>query len=186
MKLGKTFYAKTPGEWRAWLKKYHRTEPEIWLVFYRKETGKPRISYNDAVDEALCFGWIDSIVKRVDEERFAQRFSPRKPGSNLSQANRERIRKLVELKKMTAAGLAAVAHAYETEDEFVVPPDILGPLQSDKEAWRNFQRFPESYKRIRIAYIESRKRHGKEMFERSLNHFVKMTAKKKRIGFIKE
>lgn len=186
MKLGKTFYTSAPAKWRAWLKKHHKTEQEIWLVFYRKETGKPRVSYNDAVDEALCFGWIDSTVKRIDNESFAQRFSPRKPGSNLSQANKERIRKLVGLKKMTAIGLAAVAHAYETETRFVVPAEILESLKADRDAWKNFQNFPESYKRIRIAYIESRKRHGQEMFERSLKYFIKMTAKNRRIGFIKE
>ncbi len=186
MKLGKTFYPETSSQWRAWLKKNHRTEPEIWVVFYRKETGKPRISYNDAVDEALCFGWIDSTVKRVDHERFAQRFSPRKPQSSLSQANKERIRKLIEEKKMTAAGLAAVAHVYEPDDELVIPPEVLGPLQANKEAWKNFRNFPEGYKRIRISYIVSRRRHGQEMFQKSLDHFIKMTARNKRIGFIRE
>lgn len=186
MKLGKTFYTSAPAKWRAWLKKHHKTEQEIWLVFYRKETGKPRVSYNDAVDEALCFGWIDSTVKSIDNESFAQRFSPRKPGSNLSQANRERIRKLIVQKRMTDAGLAAVAHAFSPQTRFVVPAEILESLKADRDAWKNFQNFPESYKRIRIAYIESRKRHGQEMFERSLKYFIKMTAKNRRIGFIKE
>jgi len=186
MKLGKTFYPETRSQWHAWLKKHHASEAEIWVVYYRKETGKPRISYNDAVDEALCFGWIDSTLKRVDEERFAQRFTPRKPKSNLSQANKERIHKLIAEKKMTEAGLTAVAHVYTSVEEFDIPPEILKPLKANKEAWKNFKSFPESYKRVRIAYIVSRRRHGQEMFERSLNHFIKMTAWNKRIGFIRE
>lgn len=78
MKLENTLYVTGRKAWRAWLAKYHKTETEVWLVYYRKETGKPRISYNDAVEEALCYGWIDSIVRTLDKERFAQRFSIRK------------------------------------------------------------------------------------------------------------
>lgn len=105
MKLGKMLYVKTRKEWREWLEKNHKTEPEIWLVYYRKITGKSRISYNDAVEEALCFGWIDSIEKGIDKERFAQRFTPRKPKSQWSVSNKERVRRLIELGKMTPAGM---------------------------------------------------------------------------------
>jgi uncharacterized protein YdeI (YjbR/CyaY-like superfamily) len=92
MQITKTFYAKNRKEWRKWLEKNHGKETEIWLIYYRKSTGKPRISYNDAVEEALCFGWIDSIEKGLDEERFAQRFTPRKPKSNWSALNIERMK----------------------------------------------------------------------------------------------
>ena len=95
-----TFYTASRREWRRWLSRNHRTASEIWLVFYRKDSGKPRISYNDAVEEALCYGWIDSIVRKVDDESFAQRFSPRRPRSALSQMNRERTDKLIAQKKM--------------------------------------------------------------------------------------
>ncbi|HTI05612.1 MAG TPA: hypothetical protein VL549_09865 [Gemmatimonadales bacterium] len=78
MKIGKTFYAKNAREWRAWLAKHHRRAPEIWLIYYKKASGKPRIPYNDAVDEALCYGWIDSILKPIDDKKYAQRFSPRR------------------------------------------------------------------------------------------------------------
>ena len=175
--------------WRSWLAKNHDKEKEVWLIYYRKETGKPRIPYNDAVEEALCFGWIDSTVKKLDAERFAQRFSVRKKNSSLSQANKERVLKLIAQKKMTRAGLDAIAHVFKPatakEEEFIIPAEILKPLQADKLAWENFQRFPESYQRVRIAYILSRKRHGQEMFEKSLRHFIKMTAKNKRFGFVK-
>src|SRR5919106_655260 len=113
----KTLYTADRREWRRWLRQNHRNEPEIWLVYYRKDSGKPRISYNDAVEEALCFGWIDSVLRKIDDERFAQRFSPRRPTSALSQMNRERIRKLIGQKKMTKAGLDAIAHAFDPAEK---------------------------------------------------------------------
>jgi uncharacterized protein YdeI (YjbR/CyaY-like superfamily) len=190
MKLGKTLYVTNRRSWRTWLAKHHRIKKEIWLVYYRKETGKPRLSYNAAVEEALCYGWIDSTVKALDEERLAQRFSPRIRTSGLSQMNKERIRVLIARKKMTKAGLAAVAHLFDPAKDdaadFVVPPDILRALKANKRAWENFQKFPECYRRIRIAFIETRKRHGQEQFQRSLRHFIDLTAKNKRFGFVKE
>jgi len=188
MKLGKTLYVKDRGSWRNWLSKHHGRENEIWLVYPRKCTGIKRISYNDAVEEALCFGWIDSTVKRVDDEKFAQRFSPRKSTSQLSQMNRERIRKLILENRMTPAGLAAVSHVFRanSKERFVVPTDMLSAIKKNKTAWENFKSFPDSYKRIRVAYIESRRRHGREAFQKSLQNFIGMTAKNKRIGFVKE
>ena len=85
-------YVTNGREWRDWLKRHYKSEKEVWLVYYKKHTGKPRISYNDAVEEALCFGWIDSTVKTIDEDRYAQRFSLRNPKSPYSQANKERLR----------------------------------------------------------------------------------------------
>jgi uncharacterized protein YdeI (YjbR/CyaY-like superfamily) len=190
MDIGETFYASNRNEWRKWLQKNHTLKKVIWLVYYRKVTGKTRIPYNDAVEEALCFGWIDSTLKKLDDERLAQRFTPRRKDSGLSQANKERIDKLIAEGKMTQAGLDAVAHVYTpdkiTQDIFVIPEDILGPLKANPQAWENFQNFPEAYKRIRIAYIDTRRRHGREMFETSLKNFINKTVKNKRIGFIKE
>jgi uncharacterized protein YdeI (YjbR/CyaY-like superfamily) len=190
MNLGKTIYVKDRLEWRRWLEKNSKIETEIWLIYYRKETGKPRISYNDSVEEALCFGWIDSTVKSIDNERFAQRFSVRKKTSQLSEMNRQRIVKLISQKRMTKAGLDAIAHVFHVKEEktadLIISDDILIPLKANKKAWMNFQKLPESYKRIRIAFIESRRRHGEEMFQKSLHHFIEMTAKNKRFGFVKE
>jgi uncharacterized protein YdeI (YjbR/CyaY-like superfamily) len=190
MKSGKTLYVDNRKKWHSWLSKHHKTESEIWLIYYRKETGKPRISYDDAVMEALCYGWIDGILKKIDKERFAQRFSPRKPKSELSQMNKERIRELIKEKKMTKWGIKSIAHAFnekiEEADNFIIPPDILKTLKTNKDAWEYFQKMPPSYQRIRIAYIEGRKRHGMDMYEKSLAHFIKMTAKNKRIGFVRE
>ncbi|MFH1227926.1 MAG: YdeI/OmpD-associated family protein [Planctomycetota bacterium] len=190
MELGQTLYVKDRKSWRAWLAKNHRTKKEIWLVYYRKATGKPRIPYNDAVEEALCYGWIDSIIKHLDRERFVQRFSPRRKTSGFSQANKERVRNLIARRRMTRAGLDALAHVFDPADDkpglFTIADDILKPLKINKPAWRNFQRLPAGYRRIRIAYIESRRRQGKEAFRRSLLNFIKMTAQNKRFGFIRE
>jgi uncharacterized protein YdeI (YjbR/CyaY-like superfamily) len=171
MNIGKTLYITKRDEWRKWLIKHHKTEKEIWLVYYRKQTGKPRISYNDAVEEALCFGWIDSIIKGIDDERFAQRFSIRQKTSQLSQMNKERVIQLIAQKQMTKAGIYAIAHVFNPEKhkkiKLVLSSDILKPLKENKKAWVHFQKFPEGYKRIRIAFIESRRRHGKEMFKKA-------------------
>ncbi len=189
MKLGKTLDVKDRGQWRSWLAKNHDKANEIWLIYYRKSSGRWRIPYNDAVEEALCFGWIDSTVKNIDRERYAQRFSPRRRGSNLSQANRERVRMLIRRKKMSAAGLKALAGLFDPASDRVpdgkIAQDILVPLMKNKVAWENFQRLPAGYRRIRIAFIESRRRHGPEMFGRSLDHFIKMTERNKRFGMMK-
>ena len=93
-------------EWRDWLSQHGQSETEVWLIYYRKDSGRPRIPYDDAVEEALCFGWIDSIVKRMDDEKFAQKFTPRRYGSRWSELNVRRVRKLMKEGRMTEAGLA--------------------------------------------------------------------------------
>ncbi len=189
MKIERSVYFKNRKEWRKWLSKNHPKEKEIWLIYYKKSSGKPRIPYNDAVEEALCYGWIDSTVKRIDSERFAQRFSPRRPNSELSQMNKERIRGLIESGKMTKAGMGAVAHAYRAEldhGKVKISKDILKELKSNKVAWENFQKFPESYKRIRIAYIESQRDHSEDAFRKSLGNFIGMTEKNKLFGLVKK
>lgn len=188
MEIGKTLYLIKRKDWRVWLSKNHDREKEIWLVYYKKSSGKPRISYNDAVEEALCYGWIDSIAKGVDEEKFVQRFSPRRKRSNLSEMNRERIKALIKNKQMTEFGMRALENIFDenSEKEFRIPRDILLKLKRDKQVWENFQNFPGNYKRIRIAYIDGARTRSSEEFNKRLNNFLKMTAKNKRFGFVKE
>ena len=189
MDVGKTFYARNRREWRAWLAKHHRTAPEIWLVYYKKASGKPRIPYNDAVDEALCYGWIDSILKSIDSRCFAQRFSPRRPTSKLSDMNRERVRRLIAAKRMTQAGLASISHAFDHKRDTkkklpaTIPADILRALKQDPTVWKHFQRFPESYQRIRIGWIAAA-RARREVLQQRLRYFLKMTAQNKRFGMV--
>jgi uncharacterized protein YdeI (YjbR/CyaY-like superfamily) len=184
MELGKTLYVTNRKQWRAWLAKNHDREKVIWLVYYRKSSGRARLPYNDSVEEALCYGWIDSIVKRIDDEKFCQRFTLRRPKSRLSEMNKERIRRLIANKRMTTAGLNAVRHAFDKNQKFTIAPDILKALKADARAWKHFQSFPEGYKKVRLGYIESRRRHGKGAFQKSLLYFIKMTAENKKFGMV--
>lgn len=187
MEIGKTLYITDRKTFRNWLKQNHKTEKDIWLIFYKQSSGKPRLPYNDAVEEALCFGWIDSIIKKIDDEKFAQRFSPRKKNSQLSELNKERIKRLIKQKKLTAVGLRAIEHAFnnsELQEKFQIPKDILRELKRNKKVWTNFQVFPESYKRIRIGWIESA-RSRPEVFRTRLNYLLKMTGKNKMYGMVK-
>ena len=182
MELGKTLYVTNRKAWRLWLAKHHKTEKEIWFVYYKKHTAKPRISYNDAVDEALCFGWIDSTIKKVDEKRTAQRFTPRKENSQWSEMNKERARRLIKAGKMTKAGKAKIKCSLN--EKFDVSKDILKELKQNTLVWNNFKKFQLSYKRIRIGFIEDARKRPAE-FQKRLNYFIKMTRKNKQFGMVK-
>lgn len=180
MEITQTLYVTDRKTWRDWLKKNYKTEKEIWLIYPKKGTGKPRIEYNDAVEEALCFGWIDSIVKRLDGEHTVQRFSPRKPNARYSQANIERLRTLVAQKKVVREVAETLGDMLN--EEFVIPPDILKAIRANREAWKNFQKFSDSYKRIRIAFIEGARKRPAE-FQKRLRYFIETTEKNKMFGF---
>jgi uncharacterized protein YdeI (YjbR/CyaY-like superfamily) len=176
----KTLYVADRKKWRAWLRKNYKKAKEIWLVYYKKGSGKPRIEYNDAVEEALCFGWIDSTVRTIDEKRFAQRFSPRKPKSKYSPANKERLRSLLKKKKVIKEVRDTLDELQE--DKFTIPKDILTEIKANKQAWKHFQKFSDAYKRIRIGFIEGARKRPAE-FKKRLAHFIKMTEKNKQFGF---
>ena len=179
MDITETLCIANRNEWRDWLEKHYRSAKEIWLVSYRKHTGNPSVPYNDAVEEALCFGWIDSIIKKLDEERYAQRYTPRKAKSGYSQTNKERLKKLIERGKVMAEVLA-VLDEIGLED-FEYPADIMAALQENEQAWKNFQRYSGSYQRIRIAYVDvARDRPGE--YEKRLAHLIKMTEQDKQFG----
>ncbi|HET7142838.1 MAG TPA: YdeI/OmpD-associated family protein [Anaerolineales bacterium] len=180
MEISKTLYITDRTDWRDWLKKNYKTEKEIWLVYYKKGTGKPRIEYNDAVQEALCFGWIDNIIKTLNDESTVQRFSPRKPKAKYSQANKERLRSLVDQGKVIKEVLVSVQDVLTEKFEF--PPDILKAIQANKEAWKNYRKFSDTYKRIRIAFIDGARKRPDE-FKKRLRHFIEMTEKNKMFGF---
>lgn len=180
MKITKTLQVTNRKDWRKWLREHYKTEKEIWLIYYKKETGKPRIVYNDAVEEALCFGWIDSIVKSLDEKRTVQRFSPRKPKSPYSPANKERLRKLVKQHKVIKAIRETLGDI--SEEKFEIPKDILEALKTNEDAWKNFQKFSDAYKRIRIGFIDGARKRPAE-FKKRLMYFIKMTEKNKQYGF---
>jgi uncharacterized protein YdeI (YjbR/CyaY-like superfamily) len=190
MTITETLYVTTRAEWRAWLEQNHATAPEIWLVNPNQKSGRPRLAYSEAVQEALCFGWIDSTVKSIDSVTAAQRFTPRRKGSQLSMPNKFRIQALLEQGLMTEAGIQSVRRWLETDEkgrlqvsfgDFHLAPDIEDALRSNPEVWEHYQQFDEQYRRLRIAFIEEA-RSRPDFFRTRLNYFLKMTAKGKRYG----
>jgi uncharacterized protein YdeI (YjbR/CyaY-like superfamily) len=173
-------YVSNRQEWRQWLAEYYQSADEIWLIYPRKRSGKPRIPYNDAVEEALCFGWIDSITKSIDNNNYSQRFTPRKPRSTYSQTNRERLRRLIAQEQVMPEIVEEVQAV--VDEPFVFPEDIKMALQANEKAWQNFQRYSGSYQRIRIAYVDTaRKRRGE--FEKRLANLIEKTEQDKQFGF---
>lgn len=138
------------------------------------------MSYNDAVEEALCYGWIDSTVRSLDETSTIQRYSPRRPGSTYSQPNKERLRWLAGENRLHPSIKAAVQSILSEKYRF--PCDILEEIKKDKPAWKNYLRFPDSYRRIRIAYIDSARKRPEE-FERRLKSFIAATRRNKMTGY---
>jgi uncharacterized protein YdeI (YjbR/CyaY-like superfamily) len=159
-------HPKTRAEWREWLETHHATASGVWLVYYRKETGKARVSWDDAVDEALCFGWIDSVQRRLDAERTMLRFSPRKPKSGWSKINKARITRLIANGLMAPAGLAKIKaakrdgswRALDSVERLQIPPDLGKALDANATARRHFDAFPPSSRKIILTWIASAKR----------------------------
>jgi uncharacterized protein YdeI (YjbR/CyaY-like superfamily) len=189
MKMFKTLHVTNREDWRQWLEKNHDKEREVWLIFYKKHTGKPRVIYDDAVEEALCFGWIDSIVKRIDDEKYAQKFTPRKLDSKWSQSNKKRVEKMIQEDRMTEASLALVNAAKESgkweqvisqPKELNIPPGIKDALSTNKEAWENFNKLAPSYKKQYIGWITSAKK--EETRKRRLKEALEILAQGKKLG----
>ena len=173
-----TYYTTKREDWRQYLSEHYMTSPEIWFVFPMKASGEESLSYNDAVEEALCFGWIDSTNRKLDELHCIRRFSPRNPGSTYSQPNIERLIWLDERGMILPEVRESVLPVIERP--FLFPEDIMAELRSDEAVWENYQNFSEPYKRIRIAYIEAaRKRPGE--FRKRLNSFMDKTRRNKLI-----
>lgn len=173
-------YAATGEEWRRWLEENYKTEREIWLVYPRKHSGLVRIPYNRAVEEALCFDWIDSTIKTIGEDRYCQRFTPRKAGSSYSQTNIERLRRLVGQGRVMPEFLQKIEAVLE--GEFVFSPDIASALRADEEVWQNFRQYSEAYQRIRIAYVDTARKRPAE-FEKRLRNLIAKTKENKQFGF---
>jgi uncharacterized protein YdeI (YjbR/CyaY-like superfamily) len=173
-----TLVCESREAWRAWLEANHVTARAVWLTFVKKRLRRPGIRYEEAVEEALCFGWIDSIVRRVDEERYVQKFTPRVDTATWSPSNRERLRRLIAAGRMTPAGLAKAAAVLGEPDPPVVttptsfPPDLEARLRAEPAAWAAFERQPPSHRRRFVAWVtagrqeETRLRRLAEAIER--------------------
>lgn len=174
----KMIFCADRGEWRVWLSNHFEKEKEIWFVFPSVGSGEKGVSYNDAVEEALCFGWIDGQAGTLDETHQLRRFTPRRKGSTYSQPNIER------LKYLDKCGMIHPKVRPSVEDviraPFVFPEDILEEIRRDDVAWKNYQSFSEPYKRIRIAYINAARKRP-EVFRKRLKNFIKRTRENKLI-----
>lgn len=173
-----TFCTSERNEWREYLIEHFETAKEIWFVFPLKKSGEQSLSYNDAVEEALCFGWIDSTNRRLDELHCIRRFTPRKQGSAYSQPNIERLIWLDAHGLIHPSIRESVLPVIRAQ--FIFPADIIEALKQDAAVWANFQRFSEPYKRIRIAYIDAARKRPDE-FRKRLNSFVDKTRQNKLI-----
>ena len=185
-----TLYVTDREEWRAWLQANYAQVSEIWIIYYKKHTLQPSIPYDVAVEEALCFGWIDSIVKRVDDARFMQRFTPRKDTGNWSEPNKVRVRKLIAERRMTEAGLSKISaevlaecarpQAPRTKKVLVVPPYFKKALAADKRAWENFNKLAPSYKRQYVEWVASARR--EETRAKRLEETKELLSQNKKLG----
>jgi len=182
MDADKALHFISRQEWRKWLEENSSSAQEIWLLHYKKHTNKTSVSHNDAVEEALCFGWIDGKLKSIDGDRFILRYSPRKANSVWSKINKDKAEQMIAQGKMTQAGLARIeearkngnwdkAYTNRTKDE--MPADLENALKEDLRAWKNFMDFANSYRNMYVGWVnssktdETRKRRIAEVVKRS-------------------
>lgn len=183
MQITNPKHFKSRDDFRRWLEKNHVKKSELWLLFYKVKTGKKSVRYPEAVEEALCFGWIDGIVKRIDDEKHAQRFTPRNPKSIWSKVNKERAKRMITEGKMTNAGLVKIKAAKKsgwwqnaytsTRGDYVMSAEMKKVLMTDKAAWKNFQNFTKNAQNTYIFWVnyakrdETKKKRIKTVLERA-------------------
>jgi len=179
-----TFDASTLGQWRKWLVEHHDTESEVWLIFHKRHTGRASVAYADALDEALCFGWIDSLVKRLDDARYARKFTPRKPDSKWSAVNRKHYARLKASGRLMPAGLARppTERTYEPRRSFSsrVPQYIQKALQKNSKALKHFEGLAPSLRRRYIGWIDLAKQEETKL--RRLKEVLRVLAAGKLLG----
>ncbi len=182
-------YVKTRGAWRAWLARNYDKSQGIWLVFYKKHTGKASLEYDDAVEEALCFGWIDSVIKKIDDEQYVRKLTPRKPNSRWSVLNKKRVAKLLDQGLMTEVGLTKVREAkasgvWDKSDRssisWEIPEELERALTKNKKARCFFDQLAPSYRKQFIGWITMAKR--QETKARRVRESMALLEQGKRLG----
>jgi uncharacterized protein YdeI (YjbR/CyaY-like superfamily) len=185
----KQLYVTDRNEWHNWLSKNHDTEAGIWLIFYKKKSSMPTIGYEAAVEEALCFGWIDSIIKKIDAAKYARKFTPRSDTSKWSPLNKKRANKMIKEGRMTEVGLAKIKTAKKTglwdEDarpriSLDIPLEFAKALARNKKAKENFDKLATSYRRHYISWIAVAKR--PETKKRRIEESIALLERGKRLG----
>ncbi len=187
MEITKSTTASNRSEWRKWLEIHHDTETEVWLVYTKKGAEQPSVTYLESLEEALCFGWIDSLIQRIDDEKYARKFNPRRAGSKWSELNKHLVAKLVNEGLMTEAGLAKVDFTLPEADAprpkrpaLPLPDWLKAGLMTSRQAWENFNRLPPTHKRTYIGWISDAKR--EETRQRRMREAIRMLEKNERLG----
>jgi uncharacterized protein YdeI (YjbR/CyaY-like superfamily) len=187
--MKKRLYVIDRREWRSWLEKNHADVEEIWLSYFKKHTGKPGIPYNDAVEEALCFGWIDSIIKKIDEEIYLRKFTPRKANSKWSELNKKRAAKMIEQGRMTEFGLCKIETAKKTglwdkpdrpRLSFEMSDEFEQALTNNPKARAFFKQLAPTYKTHFIGWISTAKR--QETKNRRVKETITLLEQGKKLG----
>ena len=187
--MSEGIYFASPEEFRAWLEEHHESASEVWLGYWKKHTGKPSLTWSQAVDEALCFGWIDGVLRRVDDERHMQRFTPRKPTSNWSAVNIAKVEQLRAEGRMRPAGEAAFAlrraeksgvYSYEQRDKATFEPDQEERFRADAAAWEYWRAAPAGYRKMATWWVVSAKK--PETRERRLGQLIEDSAAGRRLA----
>ncbi len=185
----KKLYFPTREKWRDWLSKNHNKETELWLVFYRKGIEKQTIDYESAVEEALCYGWIDGLVKKLDEESYTRRFTPRKENSRWSESNKRRVSKIIKEGRITQYGLSKIEAAKKSgqwnrrdrpQIPQEIPPELLKAFKSHPYAQKIFNNLSPSHKKEYIGWIYSAKRTDTKV--KRVNASIILLEKKQKLG----
>ncbi len=191
MELSTSVYFKNRDEWHKWLEKNHDKEKELWLIHYKKHSGKNGIHHQEAVEEAICFGWIDGKLKRIDDEKFILRYSPRKANSVWSKINKEKAEKMIKAGKITNSGLTKIEEAkkfgswdaaYTNKQRERMPPDLKKALMKNKKAWNNFQNFANTYRNMYVGWVVNSK--TDETRKKRIERVVKQSLQNKKLIFL--
>jgi uncharacterized protein YdeI (YjbR/CyaY-like superfamily) len=191
MSTMKTLTVRSRAEWRRWLEENHATRDEVWVVYFKKHTGRRSIDYEASVEEALCFGWIDGILRRLDEERYARRFTPRRRGSDWSASNRARVERLIESGRMKEAGLKRVEAAKRDgswqapnrpDVGSEVPEELREALARNAKARKFFESLPPSERKRYVAWVAVAKR--PETRARRVRKSVERLARGEKLGMV--
>lgn len=179
---------KSRRAWRTWLESNHESASEVWLVFYKRQVGKPTLSYNDAVEEAVCFGWIDGVKRRIDDERYMHRFTPRKSNSRWSESNRKRAARMEQAGLMTAAGRQTIRRAKRkgtwrsaaSAPDLSTPPELAARLSKNQRAAAFFESLAPSYQQRFTGWINAAKRD--ETRQRRIDETMALLSRGEKLG----
>jgi uncharacterized protein YdeI (YjbR/CyaY-like superfamily) len=181
---------KNRSVWREWLSKNHERRDEQWVVFFKKHTGKRGLTYDEAVEEAICFGWIDGMLRRRDEDTFEQRYTPRRVGGTWSESNLKRARKMIDAGAMTDSGLAMLGDALEKYEadgtvhraprEDVLSEELMAVLKESTRAWENFEKLAPSHRRAYLGWVSDAKREATRL--RRMRELAQTLATGKKLG----